>query len=321
MTTNGKRLHIIAPSGIGDCSWLLSALWSVRDQISRFDALDGYPYRTVPFLEHMGFASKYDKGMTYPMIQQFEKVNGYSADSEDRSWARIASLGTATIPLECNRHLELGRGLETWLPDLTPEYHYPIPQNEADVASAARTIAKAMAVHPMKAGPVVGISCASYRGSEAWKTWGRDEWVDCLRRVIELGWRPLLLGGAWDDLTYAVACELDLEQACIVGKTSVPEMIEVLRWLDSYMGFSSGLNVLRTVLDRPALALWPDCEQCNQVELSTSWAPPEMLESRRYVASLWRPVNEVWPIMRTYLRQCESEMAVRRVIEAPVLQS
>jgi hypothetical protein len=305
----GAGLHIIGPSGIGDVSWLVSALWSVRAEIGRFDVLDGYPYRTVPYLEHLGFGSAYDKGLTYPMIQQFEQVHGYDAQAAGRSWSRITSLGTATVPLECNRWLELGRRLDAWLPDIPCDFHYQIPQLPEHTAGAARVIARAMAAHPMSAGPVVGISCASYRGSEAWKTWGRDDWVDCLRRVMQLGWRPLVLGGAWDDLSYAVACELELPD--IVGKTSVPEMIEVLRWLDSYIGFSSGLNVIRTVLDRPAFALWPDFQQ----ELSTSWAPQHMLDSRRYIASLWRPVEHVWPVMRAYLRRCEAERSVDAAAE------
>src|SRR4029077_9798846 len=131
-------------------------------------------------------------------------------------------------------------------------------------------------------GPVVGISCASYRGAEAWKTWGKDEWVDFLKRVMDIGWRPLLVGGAWDALTTVIACELDLPFT--VGRTSVPQMVEQMDHLDSYIGYRSGMTVIRTVFNRSAMALWPANSRCDQSLLMWSWAPDHMVQDGRYQA-------------------------------------
>ena len=291
---------LICPSGIGDVSWAISALWSVRDQIEQIDIVEGWPQRTVPYVNLVGFRSDYVP-ISYPTILGFQSDHGIGADSKDRTWQKMSKLKVGKLLLEPNKWLEAGKRLETWLPDLKPEFHYPLNVDIEDTDRALKVVAKAMATHPMKEGPVVGISCASYRGAEAWKTWGLDEWKDMLSRIMSIGWRPLLLGGSWDDLTYAVACDLELPD--IVGKTNVPQMVEVMKMLDSYIGYSSGMNVIRTVLDKPALALWPDF----QVELMDSWAPKEMLESRRYVSHLWRPVKNVWPVAKAFLRQCEEE--------------
>jgi hypothetical protein len=297
--------NLVLPSGIGDCSWAVSALWSVRDQIARWDVLEGWPMRTTPYLELMGFDTAYVP-LTYPMILGFESDHGIGRDSKDRTWEKISNLQVANLLLEPNKWLEAGERLEKWLPDLPCEFHYPLTVSAKDRDRAERTVAREMARHPMEHGPVVGISCASYRGAEAWKTWGIGEWKDMLRRIMSIGWRPLLLGGHWDDLTYAVAFDLELPD--IVGKTNVPQMVHVMGMLDAYIGYSSGMNVIRTVLDKPAMALWPDFQN----ELRDSWAPPEMLESHRYVSHLWREPKIVWPMAKGFLRRCERELAVSK---------
>lgn len=292
---------IVLPSGIGDCSWAVSALWSVRDQIERWDVLQGWPQRTTPYMKLIGLESDYVP-YSYPMILGFESDHGINADSKDRTWEKMSKLQVGSLLIEPNKWLENGNRLEDWLPDLPCDFHYPVHAETEDVLRAHKIVGKAMENHPMKEGPVVGISCASYRGAEAWKTWELDEWKDMLHRIMSIGWRPLLLGGNWDDLTYAVACDLELPD--IVGKTNVPQMVEIMRTLDSYVGYSSGMNVIRTVLDKPALALWPDFQN----ELRDSWAPKEMLESRRYVSHLWRAPKVVWPVVKAFLRQCEREI-------------
>ncbi len=267
--------------------------------------MDGAPRRTVPFVECCGFESYYDRNISYSMIDQFERLNGLNW-KDTPTWEKIRELGTATVLLEANQHLEAGLSLAEWLPDLPVEYHIPLKVAPADQKRAEDTTAREMALHPMKDGPVVGISCASYRGAEAWKSWGVEEWTDALKRIMALGWRPLLVGADFDDLTYVVACELEIPST--VGKTNVPQMIWQMRNLDAYVGYSSGMNCIRTIWNRPAMAIWPDFPGFSQAHLSRSWAPPAMLESRRYVAALWRPVNDVWPVMRTFLRQCEAEL-------------
>ena len=244
--------------------------------------------------------------ISYGMILGFESDHKINADAKDRSWAKISKLQVGNLLLEPNKWLENGNRLETWLPDLPCEFHYPLPISTDDRERAEKIVSRAMASHPMKDGPIVGISCASYRGAEAWKTWGIDEWKDMLRRIMSIGWRPLLLGGSWDDLTYAVACDLELPD--IVGKTNVPQMVAIMDSLDSYVGYSSGMNVIRTVLDKPALAFWPDFQN----ELRDSWAPPEMLESHRYVSHLWREPKIIWPTAKAFLRRCEREIAASK---------
>lgn len=337
-------MRLIVPAGIGDWSWIWSKIYGVRDEITSVRIVDGAPRRTKEYVEACGVSDvDYDvdkrdghgnvvehsiTGGSYERILSFEGPLGLSWEARP-SWKTVKNLKMQTVCIEANKHLEAGCRLERWLWDLPTYFHYPLYVSEEDRKKAREVTIGAIQgdrfspPHPMKEGPVVGISCASYKGSAAWLTWGREEWVDFLRRLMSIGWRPLLLGGQWDDLTYTVACELNLP--CTIGKTSVAQMIEQMRILDSYIGFSSGMNVIRTVVDKPAMALWPCNEKCDQQELSTSWAPPHMLASERYVAVTWRPVRDIWPVAKRFLRRCEVELADRHresdLKETPTLSS
>jgi ADP-heptose:LPS heptosyltransferase len=312
-------MKLIVPAGVGDWSWIWSKLCHVKDTFDQVLVVDGAPRRTVPYVKACGIDADYDMEITngrYTAILTFEsqfKLDWLSKPT----WAKIQSLNLQSyLQLEANQHLEHGIRLEEWLPDLPTDFHYPLYVSDEDREWGIEITRRAIEgdryslPHPMPDGPIVGISCASYRGAAAWDTWEKTEWVDFLRRVMSIGWRPLLVGGDWDDLTYAVACTLNLPST--VGKTSVPQMITQMGILDSYIGFSSGMNVIRTVLNKPAMALWPSNEKCDQRALSTSWVPPHMLRSERYVATTWRPVSDVWPIAKQFLRRCERELAVSK---------
>ena len=292
----------------------------MRDEIAHIEVADGYPRRSHQYLELLPFEYSYGPHQ-YPMILAFEQMAGLSVDAGDTpTWAKAKAIGSERVFIQPNRHLEFGRPLAEWLSDI-PEsetyFHYPLVTTEAHKARAHKLLAPARA----SGKPLIGISCASYRGSEAWRTWDREEWVKCLSAIIGEGWTPVLIGGSWDDLTSAVFDTLEEKHPdaifSVVGKTHFGEVTEMLRSFDSYFGYSSGLNVIRTVLNKPAMALWPDYEGFSQEALSRSWAPPHMQEweSGRYIARLWRPFPEVWPTLKRYLRTCSDEIG--KTLEPP----
>lgn len=311
------QLTIGLPSGIGDFSWGWSKLYAIRDQIKEIRIADGWPYRTTPYVELCWSPeerlARPNNGASYGTfaykdIQMFEGVNEIASNpSYIPTWADVFEKvgGYAQILLQPNAHLEHGRPLHYWLSDLPTKYHYPLYTSTKDAAYAENLVTRLRLQSPHVLGiaaPLVGISCASYRGSEAWKTWGSGEWVAFLEKIVDAGWQPVILGGFWDDLSSNVAAALSLPD--LVGRTDVAQMIEVLKRLDAYIGFSSGLGVIRTVLNLPAMSLWPDFQK----ELSTAWPPPDMLSSGRYVAAPWRdPVTDTWPVARRFLELCEEE--------------
>lgn len=266
------------PSGIGDVSWMYSKLVHIGESI-RFEIADGWPYRTREFLAMLPgvVESEYDRTMRYDDILSFESMHGFM--QYGLTWCSIKErLPEGRILLEANRHLEMGRRLEEWLPDLPCNFHYDINTKPIDSINALEWLAELPK-------PIIGVSAASYRGSEAWKTWGYDEWSPFLKWLEEeTGGSVFLMGGFWDDLTHSLAADGHKNS---VGKTSTGTMVELLRLLDLYIGFSSGLGILRTVLKKKVFMMWPE----HQVALASSWAPLDMLEAGTYSHMLWKDVE------------------------------
>lgn len=278
------------------------------------EVADGYPRRSHQYLELLPDFEHSYAPHDYSLIVQMEQIHGLSHHNSTPRWQTVRELGHQRIFIEPNQWLEAGKPLAEWLSDIAPEdthFHYPLTTTGEHVAKAAKQFAALPAGHL----PTVGISCASYRGAEAWRTWDRATWIDCIDRIMAEGWHPIFIGGHCDDLTMDVA-EAIAERygeglsANWCAKNHFGVTVEVLRRLDAYIGYSSGLNVIRTVLNKPAMALWPDFEGFSQEALSRSWAPPHMQEweSGRYVARLWRPLEDVWPTMRKFLRTCGDEI-------------
>jgi hypothetical protein len=277
------------PSGIGDISWAYSKLCNAGPL--DYHIADGWPYRSREYMSFLPMVKsvEYSPDFSYQDIIHFESIHGWL----DRgvTWASIAKNGYGRVLIEPNQHLECGRPLSGWLPDLPVDYHYEVNiPIEYDVKAA-----NLLEPYPR---PIVAISCASYRGSEAWKTWGSDKWDDFLSRLKSemSGGTILLVGGFWDDLTASLESE---GYPCLVGKTHIGTMLSILKNVELYLGFSSGLGVMRTVFKKNAFMLWPD----HQIELSTSWAPPHMIEDGSYVASLWRDPVDVWRLAKGWLKR------------------
>lgn len=282
-------LTVGLPSGVGDCLWALGKLRHAGPLHYRI--ADGWPYRTKPWFELLGpdVVASVDYGQfSYTDIVTFEAAQGIGSHTR---WGDLASQQWGQLLIEPNQHLEAGRPLADWLPDLPTDYHLPMFTSVEDQERAAKLVAS----YPR---PLTAISAASYRGSEAWKTWGYAEWSPFLKRLhAELGGTILLLGGFWDDLTARIAEEDGYP--CLVGKTSMGAMVEVLKHVKHYVGFSSGMGMLHAAMWGKTFLLWPD----HQVELSRSWADPVMLDAGTYDTALWRHPDEVWWLCKRWLKR------------------
>lgn len=292
-----KTLSFCVPSGIGDISWIYSKLHCAPPDFN-FELLvsEGWPHRSVDFCRLLPrvVCASYES-ISYQDILMFGQLHDVS------TFEAISSNGFGRTFISCNLHLEQGKRLESWLPDLATDFHYPL-NTEVDDRLAAEELLK-----PYEGCVKIGISAASYRGSEAWDTWRAPKWnrfLDLVKEIVGERCLFVLLGGFWDDLTFSLSKRDD---ACeLVGKTSVAQAYELHKLLDGYVGFSSGLGVLATLLSKPTVMLWPN----HQVDLSNSWAPPEMLKNRSYLACQWvepfEVANRVEPWVKRHVLKGES---------------
>lgn len=275
------------PSGIGDLSWLYSKLKHIGQPL-HLQLADGWPRRSMDFvkmLPNVQFAEYTPHSFTD--IMAWEKSHPYT------TWADIKARGFGGEFLQNNMWLLAGRRLDEWLPDLPTDYHYDFTINEDDRARAAFLWDS----NDLGSSPTMCLSAASYRGSEAWNTWGIREW----RAIIELvkqevpDVKMVLVGGYWDDLTSTLADTGNFVN--FVGKANIGATIDLLSRMTWYMGFQSGLGVMRTVMRQSYLALWPDIHASH----INGWVDPEQLESGEYTGLLWRDPQELWPTIRKWI--------------------
>lgn len=259
-------MKIGVPSGIGDISWLVSKLINAPewDRIELVVA-DGWPFRADDYLKMIG-KCKQNRAENYGSfrfddIVSFEKMNPYS------KWSDIANRGFGVEYMQPNYHLEMGRPLAEYLPDLATDYHYKLEIPNLN--------------WKLNGKKYIGISCASYRGAHAWNTWEEEQWIELLKMLSGDGYKFVFLGGRWDDLTDSVAIYFQSSDGHInlVGKTKFNEVCSIHKMLSFYIGFSSGLGIIRTVMSLPTIMLWPE----HQQPLSFSWADPKDVESKLYL--------------------------------------
>ncbi len=273
------------PSGIGDISWVVSKLINAPEWKDGLEIqiADGWPFRAQDYLESVEakLATPPYGSFRFDDIIVWQKVHPYI------TWQDIPK-DVGKFFIQPNWHLEMGRSLKDWLPDLDTSYHYNI--NLPELSTKVRSLTM-----PLSNGNWVGISAASYRGHKAWKTWGLSEWTDFCKMLLAKEYKICLMGGAWDDLTESLYYELP-PNACIniVGKTTFPEVCAIHRLLKFYVGFSSGLGIIRSVMNLPTMMIWPE----HQQPLSFSWADPEDVESKKYIPSPYMEPRVVFNLFR-----------------------
>jgi len=285
-------MKIGLPSGIGDCSWAVSKLINAPEWPDiEFEVAEGWPYRTAPYFEMLGKKVSYGP-FRYDDIIAFEHSNPY------KTWKDITSKGYGCYYMEPNQHLEAGLPLHEYLPDLDTNYHYPLNIPDLTSCKLYKKYFAALDEYPYW----VGISAASYRGAKAWNTWELDKWADLCLRILADGYNICLVGGKWDDLTDELETYIPVDPMRIlnlVGKTTFPEVCAVHTRCKFYIGFSSGLGIIRSVMGLPTIMLWPE----HQKLLSTSWADPEDLYTGRYVALQYETTDRVYKAFRQQERE------------------
>ena len=265
------------PAGIGDASWLISKLITSTEWPSlEFDVSDGWPNRTGDLFKLLGKKAAYAP-LDYTEILLFEKLHPYTL------WNDICSNGFGRFLMQPNSHLE-HIPLKDYLPDLQTDYHYKLK---------LPNISRKWYYPKLKSNSWIGISAASYRGAVSWSTWEMDKWSRLVKMLLNRGYDIAFLGGSWDDLTKELFYRLKVDRdrlLNLVGKTSLGEVCAIHKMLKYYIGFCSGLGIIRTVLNMPTMMLWPD----HMGFLRTSWADPKDVESHRYVESSYIAPKDVF---------------------------
>ena len=269
-------IKVAVPAGIGDVSWIWSKLSTIQDKGFQIFTPDTTPQRTFYWLHLLGSRVIPAIGKHgYNDILTQESRKGYE---EYTSWKEILKNyeEDEVIYLQPNQWFLKGRSLESWLPDLKTDYHYPIYESPQDDEIGKKLIEGYRYPVAMHMGCV--------RGAKAWNTWLAEDWaafiVALKKEFPEI--QPILMGGIWDlDMAMEVMGRLpeDIKVVDLIGRTTIGQAITILRNVTYFVGFSSGLNVMCNVLNKPCTAMWPK----HQRDHIYPHADPKMIDERTYL--------------------------------------
>lgn len=278
-TKDGSTILHVAP-GIGDNAWLAMKLpglvkrWGGRIVIK---PAEDHPRRTEEFIRllpgvEFGGYSHMD-GRT---ILEYAHANPYSNADQYRGME---------LPFTCNHHIELGRRIEDFLPEVPTSYLLKLERGAAAFSQAEDICDDPkerllFAIYASDDGPV-----------NNYRFWSEKGWSQiCLgiQDSIRMHVRFITIGASFDiDLQSRLRAEfkrakLELRE-CLGEPFGVAA--EVLKLSDLLLAFPSGIPIVHT-LQGGSTIWWLPRDQPNvpgggNVRNCTGWIPPQALAEGR----------------------------------------
>jgi hypothetical protein len=285
-------VHVIVPGGMGDFHWIWCKLasWAtgaprVRFHVAAGDLRGGRPAarRGAEYARLCGAPAEYDAAVT-----------------TDAVWAAPGApplRERGIMVVHANRHLESGRGLESWYPELPLRHHYPL-RLPAEADAKARTLLRNLPPKPV----CLFTGGASYMGGQQ----PPEEWRRLARAVLAT-WdeTALVIAGAGEDVPHAaaVADAAPPGRRLLAFNLPVPVLVALLRRCRAFVGVAAGPGILGTAFRLPAALFYPP----HLRRMPGTWEPPDMLAAGLCPAGLLEEMPRcremVFPMLQRALRQ------------------
>lgn len=239
---------ITTPAGIGDGLWILSKLLHTSERF-KFFIPDSSPQRgkqIYDLLPQVSVSCTYIAGLSY------DKLAKQNIQNTKKHWKEI---NEHVFALSANSHLEAGKRIEEFLPDLPPTFKMDFATTEQDKAKAAALL---------PAGPkYIGIYGSAYRNARHthYNGYGPAEWL----RLIQMLYKEdknfvfVIIGAEYDaDLAEMLMKELKEQKIPYVNTIGEPlsVVMEIMRRQFYFIGFPSGLSILNEYMGLDGLMFY-----------------------------------------------------------------
>lgn len=290
---NEEIMELIVHPGIGDLSWIFSKLSTTGRKFDLVIAEDKKTRRSMPLVDMVECVNSASYGGS-----ELYQLLSTAKNSTFQDYIDAWEVGKQLV-MSCNFWVDAGNRLEGYLYDLNTDFHYDIHGSDKDAEWAEKTI--------NKDAPSFGIYTSSIGGIRNWNGWAELEWVqfaDIVRShypIVEF----YLIGAKWDlDMREPMLKAFDsrhIEYHDLFGKTSLGQALELLRRLDYFSGFASGLTILSNVVNKPVVMFYPKI----LTRLMHSWPCPISIADGSYQGMVWdRPIevfNKIKPQLDKWL--------------------
>lgn len=274
---------IRVPAGIGDSIWLFMKLINTGERF-KFYLPDGQPQRGKQIFDLL---PQVVESCHYVPRLGYNQIKARNAATRFVEWKRIHK---ADIYLSANEWLEAGRRIENFLPDLATSF-------KLDYATTVDDRERAKELLPD--GSYIGIYGTSYSTQRAWGFWDEHGWLELIEQ-IPAGYTFVIIGAAWDmDLGNNLITLLQQRGIPHVNTIGEPlsVVIEVLKLLDYFIGFPSGLSILNETLQKNTFMFYPP----HLKLMRNAWAAEERIESKQYIGKLFCTPKEAYETLKYLL--------------------
>lgn len=270
--------------GIGDNIWLLMKLVNAGERFI-FQLSDGKPQRGKQIFDlfpQVAAGAEYVPGLPYKVIKENNIANFLP---------KFSSINIQDFYLSCNEHLEAGHRIEEFLPDLPTTYKldYVTTNDQHQIASDFLTPGlKNKKRH-------IGIFGSSYSTTRAWGFWNEDGWFELISKIhkYDPGYKFVIIGADWDtDMARNLMSKLEGANIPFVNTVGqdLGTVVEILKHIDYFIGFPSGLSILNETLGKNGVMFYPP----HLSKMINAWADPARIQSGDYKGCLFCSPDKIF---------------------------
>lgn len=217
-------IEIYTPSGIGDIYWLLQKLQSTGERFSiRTPPGDSAVFNRAKFLLNLeGVDRVAPTGMHYSALVAEAKKHRYEQPFPRQMF------------LEANTHLEAGRHISEYMPNLKTEYKLNWKISEGAKVKADKILSKT------KKNIIVYTSGVKNNDSQATGIWSHRNWIRIFKELNKLNDINLIWIGA--DYDSDMLNWVKAEHALVDAPADI--ILQLLRSCDGFVSYQCGLSCI-----------------------------------------------------------------------------
>jgi len=232
-------------SGIGDLSWLYSKLdeFTETNEVRFLVAMDKRE-RARPFIEMHPRIKSEGYGNFGDHIPMKHTIDGNTD---------LKTLEQKAYPLSINKWLIDGKKLKDWLPNEPTNYKYNLDFTISDKENAKKLMSKNINI---------GLYGSSYSTLRQWNFWKEDLWMDLVHTISKIYPEVTfyVIGASFDidlgDNLYKTLLAKNIKAVKVIGET-LGLALSVIKNLDYFFSFPSGLGIVANVLNTPTMMFLP----------------------------------------------------------------
>ena len=247
-------------SGVGDVYWVLLKLQDFVEK-NNIEKLKVYVQQCENFNRNWTLIESFPfvESVEYVPLDVGRVVNGVSRT------ATVKTKDGKTERLDyyfCLSDILIhGHRVETWLPEYKTDWNVKFKMDKPKGF--------------VKKSPMVSIFASSEGLAKAWLNgFEREQWARLIDKLYGLGYNPVLIGVEWDkEYSEEILKLLAKGTKCtsMVGKTTLPEVLYILKESDMMIGAISGMTIMANHYRTPTVALYPEA---YKREFAYTWIPP-----------------------------------------------